>query len=342
MYPEGVSSRKRVLLFGGVAVGLLAIIIFFVYRSNQRDWTNDALLARLPREGASVMHVDFGALRKAGALQVIAGAATEHEPEYKAFLEKTGFDYKKDLDLALVSFHKDGVFLVVRGRFDWQMLQRYANDQGGSCYQSLCRVQGSTPEKKISYFPLRQNIMGMAVGNDDFLATRLQQVKTDGPSIPSTDDPIWAYLSPQTLAKSEEFPIGTQLFAQAFEVADSVVLSLGAAENAEAQKQGDFVIKLAATCRSATDAKTLMETLQKITRVLNALLKQVEKPSDADLGAVLMAGEFKTEDRRVLGRWPIKQAFLESLANDLSGDQTSKESPASENGSAPKGKSRTR
>ena len=39
--------------------------------------------------------------------------------------------------------------------------------EDGHCYNSLCRLNGSTPERKISFFPVQQNLMAMAVSPDD-------------------------------------------------------------------------------------------------------------------------------------------------------------------------------
>jgi len=38
---------------------------------------------------------------------------------------QTQFDYKKDLDAALVAFAPTGRFLLLKGRFDWKSLRAY-------------------------------------------------------------------------------------------------------------------------------------------------------------------------------------------------------------------------
>jgi hypothetical protein len=38
------------------------------------------------------------------------------------------------------------------------------------------------------------------------------------------------------------------------------------------------------------------------------------QPNPADLSGVLTQGSFRREGRRVIGRWPIERALLESLA----------------------------
>ena len=63
---------------------------------------------------------------------------------------------------------------MVKGRFDWNSLQSYAREQGGTCRNALCRMNGSTPERRISFFPLRPDLMGLAVSPDDSAAIDLE------------------------------------------------------------------------------------------------------------------------------------------------------------------------
>jgi hypothetical protein len=52
-----------------------------------------------------------------------------------------------------------------------------------------------------------------------------------------------------------------------------------------------------------------------VTEVLRQLIeKEKQKPTPADLAGILTAGVFHQDDARVLGRWPIERAFLDSLA----------------------------
>ena len=47
------------------------------------------------------------------------------DPEYQAFVRKTEFDYKQDLETALVAFAPTGKFMLLKGRFDWKSLSNY-------------------------------------------------------------------------------------------------------------------------------------------------------------------------------------------------------------------------
>ena len=86
-------------------------------------------LSRFPAEEGVVASIDVAALRRAGLL---ADSKTPLEPEYRQFLEGTGFDYRRDLDSVLASFSKGGNFFIARGHLNWTKLREYAARQGGS------------------------------------------------------------------------------------------------------------------------------------------------------------------------------------------------------------------
>jgi len=302
--------KRRVVLLVATGVVLLATAISLVVFYRQRELDPLRLVGRLPAGEAALLAVDFQALRRAGILALLAGGTVEAEPEYKDFVAKTRFDYARDLDRAFASFHSRGVFLLLRGRFDWSRLESYAREQGGSCFNTLCRMAGSAPERRVSFFPLRPNLMALAVSPDDWAAARLNEEPRPEPSFQPPQQPLWLRLPPATLQKAETFPTGTQLFAKALAGSESVLLTLGATPGSQG-----FEARLDVLCRGEDEAARLTATLQKITRVLTDLLaKEKTKPGPGDLATVLSSGVFRQERRRVLGRWPIERAFLEGLA----------------------------
>src|SRR6266581_6429195 len=139
--------KRRLLIGSGVGVALCAIAVVAYFKT--RDLPPESVLAHLPSENAAVLSIDFAALRQGGVFDLLAGPVVEEEPEYKTFVQKTGFDYRRDLDGALISFPPGGVFFLVRGRFDWKRLESYAQEQGGECSRGLCRMPGSVPARKI-------------------------------------------------------------------------------------------------------------------------------------------------------------------------------------------------
>src|SRR5947209_5787679 len=217
---------KRRLVIGSVlAVALCAIGTIIYVRT--RDLSSlESILARLPADDASILSIDFASLRRSGILDLLSGPVVEEEPEYKVFIRKTAFDYRRDLDHAFISFHPNGVYFLVKGRFDWKRLEAYAKEQGGGCFNTLCRMPGSLPSRKISFFPLKSNLMAMSVSADDFAATRMNDPPKTARRVVILKEPDWLSLPAATLKKSSEFPTGTQLFAKAMEDAESATLSL--------------------------------------------------------------------------------------------------------------------
>src|SRR5262249_8264834 len=101
-------KRRWAIVFGIAALAVSGTIAYW----RTRDLSPRAMLARLPDNGASILSIDFAALRQAGLFEMLPAVA--EEPEYKTFVEKTGFDYQRHLDKALVSFHSSGVYFLIR------------------------------------------------------------------------------------------------------------------------------------------------------------------------------------------------------------------------------------
>ena len=83
------------------------------------------MLKRLPTDDAVVLYIDFSRLRAGGILQMLDGSKVGEDPEYQSFVRKTDFDYKQDLDAAMVAFAPKGKYMLLRGRFDWKSLKSY-------------------------------------------------------------------------------------------------------------------------------------------------------------------------------------------------------------------------
>jgi hypothetical protein len=265
-----------------------------------------ALLARLPRRDALIAYIDFDALRRAGILQLLDGSAAGQDPDYRSFVERTRFDYARDLDVAVVAFAPGGKFLLLRGRFDWRSLDAYVRSQNGQCDDSLCRMTGSAPERLISFFPLRSNLMALAVSQDDSAALRLSTpAPADGMELPAA--PVWVSIPASTLKSSESMPAGARPFAEAMGQADSVTLAF-------APEAGRIAATLDIRCRKPADAVEIASRLSAATGLLrDALSKEHQQPDPAGLSGVLAAGTFRADGPRVLGRWPIEKAFLQSV-----------------------------
>jgi hypothetical protein len=311
-----VSLARKIILSAGILLLISAGVFYWYYE--QRIYRLDSLLARLPTSDSAVVHIDFASLRTSGALKWFTGSGAGEEPDYKNFVAKTGFDYKRDLDLALVSFHPSGTFFLIRGRFNWPRLEEYALGNKGTCYRSLCRLAGSKPDRRISFFPLRRDLMAMAVSADDFAASRLDSAPAH-PGFPVVDHPIWIHLSPGALRDPERFPEGTRLFAKALEIAESTTLSVGAGAGQ------DLAARLVAECPDERSAQTLVETLERITTLLSTLIRrESHSPDPSELAGVLASGKFQREGRRALGTWKVSHAFIQKLTGTDKGAESGK------------------
>lgn len=298
-----MTFNTRALLAGGL-VGVAALAGIVVYRS--RALSNSELLRRLPSADAVVLAVDFDALRKAGVLQLLDGSQSGQDPDYRKFVARTGFNYARDLHHAMVAFAPGGRYLLLRGRFDWPKLRNYAASQGGSCFHSVCRMNGSTPERRISFLPLQSDVMAMGVSTDDFAAQRLASAAT-GPAPPSMDAPLWLSLPPAVLQSRGNLPEGTGMFAHSLDRADTVTLGL-------VPEGGRLAARLNVLCRSEQDATDIANQLGRTTALLRELIeREHQKPNPGDLSGVLTSGSFRAQGRQVKGYWPIDRKFLENM-----------------------------
>jgi hypothetical protein len=275
-----------------------------------RSWrlSADELMKRLPADNAVLLYIDFAALRRAGVLQLFEGSEVIQEPEYRAFKVGTGLDYQRDLNSALVSLSPQGHYLIVRGRFDWSRLGEWVTEQGGTCYNSSCRVRGSAPDRNVSFFPLQPDLMALAVSKDTFGADLLLTRKSGGRPASFPGQPVWAFVSAGALRQADKLPPSARMFAQALEASDGILLA--------AEPRGvRWELRLEVACRSAQDAATLAAHLEKVTLLLReAILREGKQPDPRDLSGVLTAGVFERKERLVYGRWPLERVFLESLA----------------------------
>lgn len=302
-----VSYKSRVWLLILLLVVICGGSVWGVAHFRMRSLDNvHTWLLRLPRKDAVLAYIDFAALRQSGILRLISNASTA-EPEYRAFIGKTGFDYGRDLDAALASFTPSGKYFMLRGRFDWRRLEEYATSQGGRCLYTFCSLNGSTPERKISYFPLQRTLMGLAVSTRSNAAQDLQQDSAIAQNFHPPEKPLWVYLPGSMLKGAQPLPEGTRMFASLLENAENVLLTL-------APRDAGFETGLEVQCRSARDAVALAGQLTQTTTMLREMIaREHQTPNPRDLSGVLTSGVFQSTGTRVLGSWPIHREFFESL-----------------------------
>jgi hypothetical protein len=293
----------KALLAGAVVVVGASARGFYMWQRS-RAFAPAALLERLPRQEAVLAYLDFKALRSGGILQLIGGAPSAEDPDYRAFVAKTRFDYKNDLDAVIAAFTPYGRYLLVKGRFDWKSLEAYVREQGGECSGGLCRMQGSTPQRKISFLPLRSDVMALAVAADDHAALLLKTAR-EPLAVKPPDAPVWISLSPGALKSSENLPAQAGAFTQGIQDARAVTLAF-------APEGKRLAARLEVLCRDARAATGAASQLTRATAMLaEGVAPQGAKPELTGLAGILSAGSFRAEGRRIFGYWPIERAFLE-------------------------------
>jgi hypothetical protein len=302
-----VSSRQRALLAVVLVCAGAAAGGVWWYRT--RPIGLSAQYLRLPTRDAVVLFVNFEQLRRAGLLQLLTGSNVSQDPEYRRFVGATSFDYARDLDTAMVSFAPSGRYLLLGGRFNWNNLSSYALSHQGDCQGSVCRMVGSTPERRISYSPLRSNTLALAVSTDDLAVQRLERAG-DGaaPELPGA--PVWLRIPGSVLKSTDDLPSGTRMFAHSMERAESVTLTLS-------QDGARLAARLDVVCPNEQDAASIASDLGRVTAFLKDLIeREHQTPNATDLSGVLTSGSFRSEGRRVYGYWPIERQFI---VNMLSG-----------------------
>jgi hypothetical protein len=253
----GVTLPRRAWPLAGALALLVTAAVGGMVWYRSRPIPTAALVKRLPSRDALLLYVDFDALRRAGILRMLEGAKADVDPDYQRFVQKTNFDYRRDLDSALVSFAPGGRYILVKGRFDWKSLAAYAREQGGSCVNAFCRMQGSTRDRQISFFRLQAGLLALAVSPDDYAARRLAEA-APGPLPELPAEPLWLSVPGSLLRSSNDLPAGTRMFARSMEQADSVTLSLGA-------DGGRMALRLDVRCRSERDAAEIASQLSRAT-----------------------------------------------------------------------------
>jgi hypothetical protein len=293
------------LLIVGIAA-VCGVSVWGVAWYRSRSLTTASLLKRLPAEDALVAYIDFSALRRGGILQLLDGSKAGEDAEYQSFVRQTQFDYKKDLDTAIVAFAPTGRFLLLKGRFDWKSLRAYVESQNGKCHNSFCRMTGSAPQRRISFFPVRSNLMALAVSPDESAALRLESA-VSGPDLQVPAAPVWLSIPTSVLKSSDSLPAGTRMFARSMERAETVTLAF-------APEGHGLAARLEVRCRDERDAADLAFQLTRTTSLLREMMdREHRKPNPADLSGVLTSGAFRNEGRRVLGYWSIEPVFVQNV-----------------------------
>jgi hypothetical protein len=270
-----------------------------------------SLVSYLPADNASVVYIDVDAMRRSGILNLVAGSKAVEDADYQQFVNETKFDYRQDLDAIAAAFKDGKVYLALRGRFHWKDLKDYAARQGGSCHGDFCVVAGSQPNRRISFYPLKHDVMAMAISPDDFAAYQITTASQKLALAPPKE-PVWALIPAVALRGAggmDSLPAAAKAYVPALQGAEQIIFSIGADPAQQLQ------LGVQVTCKDATAASALLTQFESTTNALRQVLSKANrKPDPADLSGVLVAGAFHRSERQVYGAWPIPRAFVDAIA----------------------------
>ncbi|MSV34675.1 MAG: hypothetical protein EXQ47_03645 [Bryobacterales bacterium] len=294
-------------LAGAVILLCIAAVAAVRWVRQSRPYDAAGLLAALPSARATLLYIDTGLLRASGMLDLIAGSKAAEETDYRQFVEQTGFDYRTDLDAVAAAFVNGSVYITLRGRFQWKQLTGYAEAQGGECHYSVCTMPGSSLERKISFFPLTNTVLALAVSPQPraviHISPENQKVSAMAPA-----EPVWMSFPPSAFGNLNAFPAGTRSFISPLTSARWVTFAAG--------PKGDRLeLRVEVACPSAAAAEDLAKQLEGTTELLKRMIQRDNlTPNPRDLSGVLVAGTFQHKHDLVIGSWPVERGFVEALA----------------------------
>ena len=279
------------------------------YWFHSRPYDASRLVQMLPPDRSIHVYVNLKAMRAGGLLDVLAGAATLEEPDYKQFVAETGFDYRTDLDGVAVAFRDGDVFYAAEGRFDWKKLAAYAAAHQGKCDPAMCTVAGSVPGRDVTYYMPRGDVLAVAASRG---STAIQMIGLSTwakpPVIPETA--VWLVAPPYVFTSPDSFATGTRSFLSPLKDATETVLTLGPASGGSAA----FELRMEVTCATDAAAAAMLKQFTDATDLLVKMLaRENQTPNKSDLSGLLTAGHFEVSGMRVIGIWPVDRSLLDTL-----------------------------
>lgn len=287
-----------------VCAGLIAGV--YLYK-NAGGNSPGELASYLPLGDGALVYIDVDSMRRSGILDLIAGKKATAEVEYQSFVDETRFDYRDDLDTVAALFREGQVFMTLHGRFNWRSLIAYVNNHGGICQNGFCTIAGSQPDRRISFYPIKSNLMAMAVSRDGWAAYQVSRRSARLPIVPPRQ-PVWALLTGPALQNINGLPSGTRSFVTALASANQMVFAVG-------EKDDRLELSMNVKCQTPDQASVVLHELESATATLRSwLAREHQEPNPNDMSGVLAEGAFRRDDRQVVGSWPMRRGFIEAMA----------------------------
>jgi hypothetical protein len=285
-----------------LAVAVAAVMFAIDYYRHRFVRSNADLVKLLPPGDLTLFFANLAALRQAGLLGLLTGVQPAAEKDYQEFVRQTEFDYTRDMDALAGAADGERLFFVMRGRFHWDKLRQYAMAHGGSCQSDSCKAPTSKPGRWANFLLIQVDTIGLALTSDNSAADLLRppgrRVQEQPPA-----NPVWVKLSPTLLKNPVSLPLPLRIFAITLQSAESVMLSLGPANNGASA----FVVQLDAGFPNEPTADATRNQCELQTKMLKLeLAREHQQPNPADLTGLLTAGSFQVVNKHVMAAWPVR------------------------------------
>jgi len=299
---ETVSVSRKAWTAAAAVAALAAALLVWQY-GRWRRVDARTLLMELPAGDGLTVFADTRALRQSGILQRLAGEAGAESEDYRAFVAATGFEYRRDLDAFVLRSEEGRRWIVAEARIDEDKLRRYFVAHGGRCVSGLCAMQGSAPERQISWVRLKSGRLGLAV-NPDPLAAAAFGGRAELPQWPVPDAPLWLYVPGRMLETPEGAPAWLKLAVEGLRGARYLLWSAGL--------DGNLVwVRLVIACADEDGARRMAERWGGVLELLRAAA--AEQGDKDSLPALLAEGRLEARGTRADAEWRLEWSRLEKL-----------------------------
>lgn len=191
--------------------GVILAAAGFYYLQNRGVSLSDQL-AHLPSDDGIFLVADGAVIRQ------VAGQAGGEEADYRDFVEKTGFDFRRDLDRLVAVIGDPHAYYLASGRFNWAKISAYA----GNCVKGVCSLPASQPGKWISLMQLREGLIAIAVSTNQLEVGKMEAARK--PLFTVTDTPFLMRGKGRHFAR---FGLSGDMLVEARLTPDALVLSAG-------------------------------------------------------------------------------------------------------------------
>lgn len=272
------------------------------------------MAAALPVDDAIVAYLDLQAMRQTGLLGAITGSKAVEEAEYRDFVDRTGFDYKTDLDQLAISFQGNSRYAVAVGRFNWNRIKEYALRNGAKCFNGVCELKSSEfTDRTLSFYPMHASSMALASasGSGGVYNVGTAAGRRPQPELAAwpTGAPVWIRVPAAAWRDSASLPTGARIFGSALAPAVNTFFTVRPSVS-----DRTLSLQLEAVCATTADCTKIHGDLEQATSLLKRMLtRDGLTPKPSDLASLLINGTFQLEGVRVRGAWPLDTGLIHSI-----------------------------